>query len=264
MAHTHDPVRLERAGKVARVIFARPEVLNAIDASSAQAFLKICKTLYSDRSVRAITISGDGRAFMAGGDVAALRDPTINVSERILRIVDPLHEALTILADIDRPVLAILQGAVAGAGVSIALAADLAVAADDTVFTLAYSRLGTSLDGGASWRLPRVVGLRKALELALLSDTIGAKEACKLGLVNRLVPRERLQDEAEALAHRLAEGPTFAYGKIKSLLANSLSNSFTDQLHAEAQAFLACAATEDFNEGTGAFLEKRAARFSGR
>jgi 2-(1,2-epoxy-1,2-dihydrophenyl)acetyl-CoA isomerase len=263
MAVVRDPVRLEREGNVARIIFARPDILNAIDGTFAEALLRICKTLHSDRSFRVITISGDGRAFMAGGDVGALRDPTVGISERVLRVIDPLHKALSILADIDKPVLAVVHGAVAGAGVSIMLAADLAIAADNTVFTLAYSRLGTSLDGGASWMLPRVVGLRKALELALLSETIDANEAYRLALVNRVVPLANLQNEAEALARRLADGPTFAYGRIKGLLGKSFASSLTDQLRDETQAFLACAATSDFDEGTKAFLEKRSPRFSG-
>ena len=178
-------------------------------------------------------------------------------------LIEPLHEGLEILTSLPRPVIASLHGAVAGAGWSIALATDLAIAADNAIFTLAYSKLGTSLDGSSSWSLPRLVGLRKAMEIAMLSDTYEASEALRLGLVNRLVPAADLADETDRLARRLAEGPTFAYGKIKALLRDSSNNTLRRQLIAEADAFGECANTEDFAEGVTAFLSKRAAKFSG-
>ena len=147
---------------------------------------------------------------------------------------------------------------------SIALSTDLAIAADNAIFTLAYAKLGTSPDGSGSWSLPRLVGLRKAMEIALLSDVYDAPEALRLGLVNRVVPAADLVAETDKLARRLAEGPTFAFGRAKALLRGSLDNSLHDQLAAEAASFDACIGTKDFAEGVSAFLAKRAATFTGK
>ena len=156
------------------------------------------------------------------------------------------------------------NGPVAGAGLSIALLADLAIAADDAQFTLAYARIGASPDGSATWSLPRIVGLRKALELALLAETIDAAEALRLNLVNRVVPREHLEGETAALAARLAAGPALAYGRIKQLMRTSFDRSLAEQLAEEAAAFTALAASADFAEGVSAFVGKRPPRFTGR
>src|SRR5690606_637186 len=143
------------------------------------------------------------------------------------------------------------------------LIADLAIAADDAKFTLAYSRLGTSPDGSSSWSLPRVVGLRKAMEIALLSDVFDAEEALRLGVVNKVVPAASLAEETEKLARRLANGPTVAYGEIKKLLRQSHLRSLHDQLAQEGASFVKCSQTEDFSEGVSAFLAKRAPEFTG-
>ena len=144
---------------------------------------------------------------------------------------------------------------------SLLLAADLAVAADDAQISLAYTRLGTSADGGATWALPRVVGLRKAMEIALLNRPIGAAEALRLSLVNEVVATGDFEAETRAFAARLAEGPAFAIAAMKRLLRTSFDRDFAGQLAAEAESFEACAGTEDFREGVEAFLSKRPPRF---
>mgnify|MGYP002622210113 CR=1 FL=1 len=156
------------------------------------------------------------------------------------------------------------ERAVAGAGVSIATNLDLAIAAQDTVFNLAYARIGASPDCGASFSLPRLVGLRRALEIALLSEDIGAAEALALGLVNRVVPAAELEAETARLAARLAAGAPAAQGRIKRLMRQSLERDLQTQLDAEARAFAECAATEDFAGAVAAFLERRAPHFNGR
>lgn len=258
-----DPVLLKVDGPIARIVFNRPKVLNALSVAAAEAFLAASRAIAADSANRVVIISGEGRAFMAGGDVSAFTGETEDVRARVRTIMEPLHEGLEILAGLRQPVIASVHGAVAGAGMSIALAADLAIAADNAIFTLAYSKLGTTPDGSSSWSLPRLVGLRKAMEIALLSDVYDAPEALRLGLVNRVVPAADLASETENLARRLAEGPTFAYGKIKSLLRGSLDNSLHTQLVAEAEAFGACIGTADFAEGVSAFLAKRPAKFTG-
>jgi 2-(1,2-epoxy-1,2-dihydrophenyl)acetyl-CoA isomerase len=162
-----------------------------------------------------------------------------------------------------KPVVAAVQGAAAGFGLSLVLAADLALAAEDTLFTSGYIHLGTSPDGGMTATLPRVVGLKHAAELLLLGDRFDAQRALALGLVNRVVPVGALDTEAAALTARLAAGPTCAYGRTKALLQATIGDAFDAQLRRETESFAACAATEDFAEGVRAFLEKRRPVFTG-
>jgi len=180
------------------------------------------------------------------------------------RLIENLHGGLLRLAAIDAPVIAALHGAVAGGSLSLALGCDLAIAAEGTRFNLAYGRIGASCDGSSSWHLPRIVGLRKAMEIALLSEAFDAAEAQRLGLVNRVVPAEALQAEALALAQRLAAGPTLAYGRMKRLLRASFDRDLAAQLDAEREAFIAGTRTHDFAEGLAAFFERRPAVFEGR
>jgi 2-(1,2-epoxy-1,2-dihydrophenyl)acetyl-CoA isomerase len=163
-----------------------------------------------------------------------------------------------------KPVIAAVQGAAAGVGLSFVLAADLALAADNAVFTSGYIHLGTSPDGGMTATLPRIVGLKHATELMLLGDRFDAQRALTLGLVNRVVPADALAGEATALAARLAAGPTHAYGRTKALLQATLGDAFDAQLRRETESFAACAATEEFAEGVRAFLEKRRPVFTGK
>jgi 2-(1,2-epoxy-1,2-dihydrophenyl)acetyl-CoA isomerase len=226
----------------------------------AEAMLAACRDIAADPSVRAVLISGEGRAFAAGGDLSQMRASPVEAADLL---ITPLHEALRLLGQIDAPVLASLQGAVAGAGLSLAASADLAIAAEGTKFNLAYANIGASCDVGASWSLPRLVGLRRALEIALMGESFDARRALEIGLVNRVVAREDLEAESEALARRLAEGPTQAYGRMRRLMRTSFDRSYSEQLDAEREAFLASAATADFQEGLAAFFERRPARFQG-
>lgn len=257
------PVMLERDGAVARIRFNRPDVLNALDTPSAEALLDICQQIAADPTVRVVVIAGAGRVFMAGGDVTEFSGAAAVRSPRIDGLIEKLHRSIEILTGLRCPVLASVHGAVAGAGVSIALAADLAIAAENAIFNLAYAKLGASPDGSSSWSLPRMVGVRKAMEIAMLSENIRADEAQRLGIVNRVVPEDALEAETDALAVRLASGPTFAYGKIKQLMRTSHERTLQDQLHAERLAFLECNRTNDFERGVSAFLTKQPADFVG-
>ncbi len=257
------PVLLRNDGAVAHIRFNRPHVLNALNAECAYALLDACRKVAADEKNRVVVLSGEGRAFMSGGDIGSFKTGVAEFPDFFRKLIGVFHEALEILAALPRPVVASLNGAVAGAGLSVALIADLAIAADDAKFTLAYSRLGTSPDGSSSWSLPRVVGLRKALEIALLSDVFDAQEALRLGIVNKVVPAASLAEETDKLARRLAEGPTFAYGRIKQLLRQSHLNTLHDQLAKEEEAFVSCSQTQDFAEGVAAFVGKRAPKFNG-
>lgn len=252
---------VDGSGPVARITLNRPEVLNALNVEMAEAFHDACRRLTQSPAVRVIVINGAGRAFMAGGDVAAMREDPVNVAGQLIA---HMHAGLRILADGQAPVIACLHGAVAGAGVSLAMAADLAVAADDTQFNLAYVSIGASCDLGASWSLPRVVGLRRALQIAMLCETVDAEQALEWGMVNKVVHGDALEAEVEKLAQRLAAGPTVALGNMRKLFRRSHHTPFELQLDAERDAFLQCAVSQDFKEGTDAFIQKRKPAFQGR
>lgn len=248
------PVRCWRDAGIAHLRFNRSPALNAIDVTTALAFREGCERIAADAMVRVVVISGEGRAFMAGGDLRALQsDPQATA----VQLIDGMHGGIRLLAQLRAPVIASLHGAVAGGGLGLALGCDLAIAADGTRFDLAYPRIGASSDCSTSWALPRLVGLRRALEIALLCEPFDAQEALRLGLVNRVVPAERLQDETLAMAQKLARGPREALARLKRLLRESLECSLDAQLDAEAESFRACAGTADFREGVSAFLEKR-------
>lgn len=263
MSDASSPLVVELEGAIAHLRFNRPGAMNAIDAEMAESFLSACRMLESAQDIRVVVLSGEGRSFMAGGDLASFHQDFERAPETARAIIDPLHEALMILVKLDQPVIGCLHGAVAGVGVSIALACDLAIAGDDARFNLAYARIGACPDGSGSWSLPRIVGLRKAMELVLLSETVDATEALSLGLVNRVVPAASLRDETAALAARLAGGPTKAYGQVKQLLRAAQTNSIVEQMWAERDAFAACARSRDFAEGVSAFFEKRSPAFAG-
>jgi 2-(1,2-epoxy-1,2-dihydrophenyl)acetyl-CoA isomerase len=263
MSDPAETVRLEKDGAVAILTLNRPSALNAFDAPMAALFLARIEEIAADPDIRAILLKGAGRGFCAGGDVSqflAGGDP----AEAIGAIMEPLHAALRILDRLPQPTVACLHGAVAGGGFSLALACDLALAADNTRFSLAYARLGTTPDLAGSFHLARLVGLRKAKEIALLADPLDAAEALSLGLVNRILPVESVEAEALAWARRLAEGPTQAYGRVRRLLAGAAGHDLSAHLQAEREAFVASTRTEDFAEGVRAFLDKRPARFAGR
>lgn len=256
------PVLYWREGAVAHIRFNRPEALNAINAAMAGAFLQACETISADPQVRVVWMSAQGRAFMAGGDIAAMASDPVGVADQL---IDGMHGGLRLLAQTDAPVIASVQGAVSGAGLGLILgAADIIVAAEGTRFCVAYPLIGASCDCATSWALPRIVGLHKALELALLSDTIDAAQALALGLCNRVVALEALEAESRQLVNRLAAGPSVAYGQLRRLMRQSFHSGFSDHLDAEALGFRQCAATRDFAEGVAAFQGKRRAVFEGR
>ncbi len=255
-----DLVQLRREEGVAWLVMNRPARRNAIDQAMAQAFLDRCKEVAADRTVRAVVLAGNGPCFGVGGDLGEMRaDPPRVAAELLSR----MHESILLLTAMDAPVIASLHGAVAGGSLSLALACDLAIAADNTVFNLAYINLGASCDLSGSWHLPRLVGLRNAMAIALLGESFGAQEAQRLGLVNQVVPQVALEAATTALAQRLARGPQQASGRIKRLLRASLDNPLAAQLEMESASFRACAQSADFREGLEAFLGKREAVFGG-
>lgn len=255
------PLEVTREGAVVTLRFSRPDALNAIDVPMAEALLAAVRAIAADASVRAVVLCGAGRGFMAGGDLATLRADPVQGAAALL---GPLNATVQLLATLNAPVIAKVHGVAAGAGLSLMLQADFVIAAEGTRFNLAYINLGTSCDVGASWALPRLVGLRNALEISLMGDTLTAPDALRLGLVNRVVPAEHLDTAAAALIGRVAHGPTLAYGAMKRLMRASFDRDLDTQLAAETAAFAGCAATQDMRAGIEAFYARKPAVFEGR
>jgi len=263
-----DTILIDREGAVMTLTLNRPDVLNALNSELAVAFGDATEQAENDPAVRCVVIKGAGKHFCAGGDINAFTPALeMNSDERramFRKFIHAVHPGIVTLQRMPKPVIASVRGAAAGFGFSLAAACDLTIAADSSVFTLAYSLLGTSPDGSSTYSLPRLVGKKKAMEIALLGDRFDAEEALRLGIINWVVPDAELEAETTKLAERLAAGPTQAYGNTKSLINQSLRSTMVDQLEAEVEAFADSASAEDFPEGVSAFLGKRPADFKGR
>ncbi len=255
------PLLVDHDGGLVHLRLNRPGVLNALNQPMADALLAACRAIEADTAVRAVLITGEGRAFMAGGDITLFKGA--DATRAIDTLMRALHEAILLLARLKVPVVSLAHGMVAGAGVSFALAADVVLASDDAKFLLAYSKLGANPDGGSTYQLPRAIGLRRALGFALLEETMDAATAEGSGLVNRVLPAASAREDAMAIAQCLAAGPTAAFARTKSLLRGSLDRDLPTQLDNERAEFLAGTFTADFAEGVDAFLGKRKPGFTG-
>ena len=253
---------------VGTVTLNRPEALNALSEEMTKGLIEAASRFERDEAVRCVLIRGAGDHFMAGGDVKGFYERLkANQAEHAAGLEwrgNKRHAPIYSLRRMKKPTVVSVQGAAAGFGLSLMMAADLAIASDDAFFTLAYANIGFSADGGATYWLPRLVGTRKALEIAYLAERFDAAKAKDLGIVNFVVPRASLEAETEKLVKRLAGGPTFAYGEGKKLMHDSLETDFDSQLHREAEAIARCAASADHLEGVSAFVEKRKPAFKGR
>lgn len=260
-------VLLDLADGVATVTLNRPTALNALDSAMVDDLAATTRRLHDATDARCVVIKGAGEHFMAGGDVKMFADLAAESAEArrtaIREFLGRLDPVLLALRMMDKPVIASVRGACAGFGVSLAMACDLTVAAESAYFTLAYVRIGASPDGSGTFFLPRLVGLKRAMEIAMLGDRFDARTAADWGMINRVFPDADLDARTAALARRLADGPSRALARTKSLLNASLGNDLPAQLAMEGAAFGDCAASEDWVEGVTAFCEKRPPRFSG-
>ncbi len=264
----NEQVLLAINGAVATLTLTRPKALNARGLEMGRALLARAEELQKAEGIRAVILAGAGEHFMAGGDIKefnAILAEAPPARDRAFRelIAGLINPAVEILRGLPAPVIGKIRGACAGFGFSLLAGCDLAVAADNAYFTSGYALLGITPDGGGTWYLPRLVGMKKAMELTLLAERIGAAEAQSLGLVNRVVPAAELDEAVAALAARLAAGPALAHANAKRLLGRALGATLADQLAEEAVSFGQCSATGDFAEGVGAFIEKRKPAFKG-
>lgn len=249
---------------IAAITFNRPAMMNAFDNVMADELEELTERLRADNSIRAVLLNGAGHLFMAGGDIKFFHDGLDKMPAGVMKIVRTLNTSIVNLMQMPKPVLASAHGSVAGVGVSLMLACDLVIAAENTKFTMAYSGIGISPDGGASYNLPRLVGSKKAMEWLLLSDIFDAQEAKTHGLINWIVPQEKLADETNKILKRLANGPTQSYIRIKQLVNETWQRSLEGQLEREGRAFEACSITSDFKSGVNGFLTKKRPEFVGK
>jgi len=259
-----EPVRYEVTGAVATITFNRPDAMNALDVPTKEALLAALRSASADESVRAVVLTGTGRAFCVGQD---LREhiQKLNSGDPPLSTVRDHYNPITLaIAEMPKPTIAALNGVAAGAGAAFAFACDLRIAADTASFTLAFAQVGLSADSGASWTLPRLVGTAKAIELLFNPQKIGVREASLLGLVNEVVPADRLAEHVAALAERLAAGPTVSYAALKASVNYGASHSLAETLEFEDAMQTKCGATADHREAVDAFLAKRAPDFLGK
>lgn len=256
-----EPLRLSCQEGVARITLSRPAQGNVIDLAMAKALLSAAIDCDSDSSLKCVILSAEGKLFSGGGDVRSFAAAGAEAPRLIKSITAHLHAAIATLARMNKPLVTVIAGPAAGAGLSLAVLGDIAIASRAARFSLAYAAVGLSPDGGASWLLPRLIGLRRAQELALTNVQLTADEAAELGLITRAVEAAELEGEVEKLVAQLQTAATAALGRTRQLLLASFQSTFETQMDMEATAISELMRTTDAREGVAAFLEKRKPRF---
>ena len=257
-------VLLDIKDDVATLRLNRPDQGNAINEEMAEDLAEAVSKIVETSGVRAVLICGNGPNFTMGGDVSLFAGTAPErLPHKLRRMIDAYHLAIERLTSMDAPVVAAVRGAAAGGGLGLLYVADIVVAAADARFVLGYGGLGLTSDGGNTWFLPRMVGLRRAQELFLLNSRLSAQDALDYGLVSRLVPDDAVEAEAAGIAAKLAAGPTRAYGAMRRMLRQSFETGLAEQLLAEVDLIVVAAGTDDAREGIAAFAAKRRPQFKG-
>ncbi|MFB6117912.1 enoyl-CoA hydratase/isomerase family protein [Halosegnis sp.] len=258
-----DSVRTERDGSVGRVVLDRPEANNAMDHEAAAELRDAAANLASDDDVRCLVYTGVGDLFNTGADLTTLAGDERDES-RLRSLAGTLHEFVGTLARAPKPVVCGVNGVAAGGGIGPALAGDIVIAAESARFQFAYPAIGLSADGGSSYFLPRLVGLREAQRIAMRDEPVSAAEAVDLGLVTESVADEAFDERLTAEAERLAAGPTAAYAETRALLRTSFDHGLGEQLAREADRIARLTDTDDYAAGHAAFLAGEEPEFTGR
>ena len=261
----YETVTVARADGVGTLTLNRPDAFNALNLQLGRDLFHAVLELDDDPGVRAVIVTGAGKAFCGGGDVKVFADNLERIGVLLKELTTYLHGAVSRLCRSDKPVIMAINGVAAGGGMSLALAGDLVLAAESARFTMAYSKIGATPDGSSSYYLPRLVGVRRAMELYFTNRVLTAREAQEWGLITRVVPDADLARAAQDLARELAQGPTRAFGGAKRLFHQSTWESLETQMELEAQAIAASGRTDDFRAGVAAFANKQPApAFRGR
>ena len=260
-----DTVLYEVADAVGRITLNRPDAMNSLDTATKEALRDCVLQAADDPAVRAVVLTGSGRAFCVGQDLAEHKAGLDAANAALWRTVpDHYNPVVLALTTMPKPVIAAINGVAAGAGAAFAFACDFRILADSAGFNLAFTAVGLTADSGASWTLPRLVGHARAVELLMRPSTVKAAQALELGLVNEVVPAEQVLPRATELAAELAAGPTVAYGAVKRSLAFSAANDVESALAYEADQQAIAGATEDHRAAVAAFIAKDKPRFTGR
>jgi 2-(1,2-epoxy-1,2-dihydrophenyl)acetyl-CoA isomerase len=261
---SYEKIALDLSDGIATITFNRPEAFNALDMQLAHEFHDAIVTCSEDDAVRVVLITGTGKAFCAGGDVKGFCEKIDHIGAHVKLLTTELHGAVSRMIRMSKPTITAVNGVAAGGGMSLALAGDLILATASARFTMAYTQIGASPDGSSSFFLPRLVGVKRALELTFLNRVLSAHEAMEWGIVSQVFADEQFPQEVRRIATRLAQGPTLAYGRAKTLFYSSTSETLETQMEHEAQLIAASGKTADFREGIFAFVEKRPPSFHGR
>ena len=258
---SYETIEFETKGRVALITLNRPDAANGLNAKLARELADIAGLCKSNSDIRAVVLTATGRFFCAGGDIKEMASHGDSVGPEIKNLADDLHEAISAFARMDAPLIIAVNGMAAGAGFSLAVSGDLVIASESAGFMMAYTNAGLSPDGSSSYYLPRLIGLRRTQELMLTNRKLSADEARDWGLINEVVPANKLLDRAMKLAEGLAAGALKSHAAVKKLLLLSQHNSLEDQMEFEGQTIRDCAVSPDGREGIAAFTEKRKPEF---
>ncbi|NKB54991.1 MAG: enoyl-CoA hydratase [Alphaproteobacteria bacterium] len=260
---TYETLLFDVSDGLAKITLNRPGAANSLNGEMAQDLMMASIRCDEDPDIRAVLLTGTGKMFCAGGDLKTFHTFGADTGARLKEITLYLHGAISRFARMDPPLVVAVNGIAAGAGLSIAVSGDLVLAARSAMFTSAYTAAGLSPDGSSTYFVPRLIGLRRAQELMLTNRRLSAEEAVEWGLINRVVDDEDLAEEAEKLARDLANGPTRAFGAVKTMLTETFTNPLETQMEIEARMISAMATSRDGKEGIDAFVNKRKADFTG-
>lgn len=261
----YENILFEEVGAVAIITLNRPKAFNAFNEALAEELLEAMHACADNREIRSVVVTGAGKSFCAGGDIKEFQENLAYIGALLTKLTGVIHHTIALMHRMPKPVITAVNGMVAGGGMGLALAGDVVYASERAKFTMAYTNIGASPDGGSSYMLPKLVGLRRAFELTFENPVLSAEQAKEWRLINGVIGgsetifREAVMD----IASMLASGPTEAYACAKELLYKSYSETFESQMRLEAARIVACAQTSDFKEGLAAFAEKRLPLFIG-
>jgi 2-(1,2-epoxy-1,2-dihydrophenyl)acetyl-CoA isomerase len=258
----NDPVLTQQHDNILEITLNRPAAYNALNLEMMNQLAEAVSAAAWDSSIAGVLISANGKAFCAGGDLKWIHQQAEDVGAVLYRLAPQFHLSILTIRRMEKPVIAAIQGPAAGGGFSLALACDFRVMAQSAVLRQAYTSSGLSIDGGGSFSLPRLVGLARAMEIMAFDPPISAEQALAWGLVTKVVPDEKIRDEALAMLRQLGSGALHSFGWSKKLMTDSFHNTLETQLELERQGISDCAAHPQGQEGIRAFVEKRKPGFS--